>query len=119
MGWQIGFDEKWQRDVGYGVPCFCDHPECSQEIDRGLIYVCGGEPFGGERGCGLFFCMKHLWGFTQKELRCYRCLGGKEPYKPKADSPIWIRHKLTDESWAAWRAEHPEFVSAHTLKRPS
>lgn len=42
MGWSIGFDSNWNRDIGYGVPAFCDHPGCTAEIDRGLAYVCGG-----------------------------------------------------------------------------
>ena len=24
MGWQVGYDSKWQRDIGYGVPAICD-----------------------------------------------------------------------------------------------
>jgi len=26
MGWSIGFDETWQRDIGYVVQSVCDHP---------------------------------------------------------------------------------------------
>ena len=59
MGWSIGYDEKWARDIGYGVPAVCDHPDCDARIDRGLSYVCcNQEPRGGE-GCGLYFCEKH------------------------------------------------------------
>lgn len=54
MGWSIGYDKKWKRDVGYGVPTTCDHHDCNEEIDRGLSYVCGGDIYGGERGCGLY-----------------------------------------------------------------
>lgn len=61
MGWEIGYDPSWGRDVGYGVPAECDHPDCNAQIDRGLAYVCGGEPYGGELGCGLFFCASHLF----------------------------------------------------------
>ena len=61
MGWEIGYDSAWDRDVGYGVPTECDHPNCNAQIDRGLSYVCGGEPYGGELGCGLFFCEDHLF----------------------------------------------------------
>ena len=47
MGWSLGFDDKWNRDIGYGVPAYCDHPKCSVEIDRGLAYVCcDQEPYG-------------------------------------------------------------------------
>lgn len=106
MGWSLGFDEHWKRDIGYGVPAFCDHPKCSKEIDRGLSYVCGGGPYGenprdGRRnGCGLYFCEEHGGGWL-----CTRCLSYKPPYKhPKPDHPDWIRHKLTDPSWAAREA---------------
>ena len=101
MGWSIGFDSHWNRDIGYGVPAFCDHPSCDAEIDRGLSYVCCDEqPYGGERGCGLYFCSKH------RGVRCARCRNRKPPYPAKPDHPTWIQHKLTDESWAQWRAEN-------------
>jgi hypothetical protein len=46
MSWAIGYDGRWKRDIGYGVPAYCDHPGCNEEIDRGLAHVCGGEPYG-------------------------------------------------------------------------
>lgn len=114
MGWSIGFDTHWQRDIGYGVPAYCDHPRCSAEIDRGLSYVCGGEPYGGARGCGLYFCGAHLsirWGHGVVPL-CSRCRHYRPAYAAKPDHPEWIQHKLTDESWADWRAENPQSVNA-------
>ena len=51
MGWEIGYDDNWERDIGYGVPAECDHPDC-QVIDRGLSYVCGGEPYGASMAVG-------------------------------------------------------------------
>ena len=108
MGWAIGYDPNWSCDIGYGVPAYCDHPECNAEIDRGLSHVCGGEPYGGDRGCGLFFCAGHL----DSSAHCPRCAAYRPtPYKrPKPDHPRWIRHKLTDPSWSEWRAEHPQEV---------
>lgn len=114
MSWSIGFDRHWKRDVGYGVPALCDHPDCKAEIDRGLSYVCGGEPYGGEHGCGLYFCPKHA---RSEHQQCPRCRTGREPYAPKPDVPEWINHKLTDESWAAWRAENPEWVAANSTEK--
>ena len=115
MGWEIGFDTAWKRDIGYGVPAFCDHPGCGAEIDRGLGYVCGGDPYGGERGCGLFFCEKHQ-AYAKRRGRtvqlCSRCLRRRPPYSATPDHPEWIRHKLTDPSWGPWRAENPEQVAA-------
>lgn len=120
MGWEIGYDDDWKRDIGYGVPATCDAPKCEVKIDRGLSYVCGGEPYGGEHGCGLYFCSAHLTARTPHEstrmlFLCPRCLFYKPPYKrPSPDRPEWIRHKLADESWATWRAEHPEEVAEIT-----
>lgn len=105
VSWSIGFDERWQRDIGYGVPAYCDHPDCNEKIDRGLAYVCGAEPYGGDQGCGLYFCEKHQKDYHQ---RCERCAEGKDSFNPKPDHPEWLRWKLTDESWERWRIEHPE-----------
>ena len=102
MGWSIGYDSTWKRDIGYGVPAICDQPGCRKKIDRGLSYVCGGVPYGGEEGCGLFFCAKHLSYFKTKFV-CKRCYEGKESYKPKDDIKEWIDFKMTDKSWAKWR----------------
>lgn len=99
MSWAVGFDSRWNRDIGYGVPAHCDHPGCRRVINRGLAYVCcGQEPYGGE-GCGLFFCGKHAdWNG-----RCERCQTGEEPFAAKPDHKRWTKHKMTDESWAEWR----------------
>lgn len=119
MSWAIGFDSNWDRDVGYGVPAYCDHPKCNEEIDRGLAYVCGGEPYGGEHGCGLYFCANHLFftfgGKRSKSQLCRRCTDHRQPYKhPKPEHPEWLRHKLTHESWAPWRSKHAKAVAVMT-----
>lgn len=138
MGWSIGWDSRYHRDIGYGVPAYCDHPDCNAEIDRGLAYVCcKEEPQGGDEGCGLYFCYEHRnW-----ESKCERCAllpspedddnenGGVDdeeteatldealekwpgPFDPKPDHPTWLRHKLRDASWAEWRKENPKDVKA-------
>lgn len=104
MGWSIGFDSYWNRDIGYGVPAYCDHPKCKTRIDRGLAHVCGAERYGGEKGCGLYFCGKHQIGSWQ---RCGKCRYYKSPYKAKPDHPTWIKHKMTHESWAEWKKTDP------------
>ena len=107
MGWSLGYDPTWSRDIGYGVPAYCDHPKCDKEIDRGLGCVCGGEPYGGDRGCGLFFCDRHGGGRLCPRCAAYR----PTPYKRiKPDHPRWIHHKLTDASWSEWRADNPREV---------
>jgi hypothetical protein len=118
MGWSIGYDKNWQRDIGYGVPAECDHPGCFEEIDRGLSYVCGGEPYGGAHGCGLYFCSKHLYmaGDAKNNAQlCLRCRYGKKAYHPKPDLKVWIEWKLNDESWQQWREQNPEAVEALKL----
>jgi hypothetical protein len=105
MSWAVGYDDNWRRDIGYGVPAECDHPKCHARIDRGLAYVCGGQPYGGDKGCGLYFCPEHQ---RDEYQRCPRCSQYKPPYAhPKPDLSEWMRHKLTDESWQEWRDGNP------------
>lgn len=106
MGWSIGYDNKWQRDIGYGVPAICDFPKCNKQIDRGISYVCGGEPYGGEHGCGLFFCPDHFNARRYEgewHQQCPRCYRYRNPYKPKPDCKEWVDFKMTDPSWEEWR----------------
>jgi hypothetical protein len=105
MSWAVGYDDQWQRDIGYGVPSICDHPGCSVRIDRSLAHVCGGEPYGGEHGCGLYFCDHHLILADVCSQQCEACfeMDGNE-FTPTPDLPEWIEHKTTDPTWAAWRA---------------
>lgn len=111
MGWSIGWDMNWKRDIGYGVPAICDQPKCSKEIHRGLSYVCGAEePYGGDNGCGLFFCGEHQYFHSfrngDRGFFCKRCSTHKPPYAAKPDVEEWINHKMTDPSWAKWRKEN-------------
>jgi len=108
MSWAVGYDSKWKRDIGYGVPSICDHPDCSESIDRGLSYVCGGDPYGGDDGCGLYFCKKHLFCVGRKKQRCGRCVKNRKPFAPKPDLEEWLHHKETDSSWEEWRKERAE-----------
>jgi hypothetical protein len=112
MGWSIGYDTRWKRDIGYAVPAYCDAPGCREEIDRGLGYVCcGQQPYGGDNGCGLFFCSKH----SDMSGRCAHCKGGKPPYKRIApEHPKWIAWKLVHPSWEKFRVNEPAWVKANT-----
>lgn len=117
MGWAVGFDSDWQRDIGYGVPAICDHPDCSERIDRGLAFVCAGEePYGGEDGCGLYFCGKHLAHYREDDgwtsAQCERCADGAEPFDAKPDVKEWTDHKMTCPTWQQWRDENPDAVKA-------
>lgn len=97
MGWGIGTG-RGGRDIGYMVPAICDHPDCDEEIDRGLGYVCGGMHEEEEEGCGLYFCGKH-----QSDHDCGRLT-------PKEDAILWQWWKLVHRSWAQWREENPAEV---------
>jgi hypothetical protein len=115
MGWSIGYDDDWGRYIGYGVVAYCDHPKCKKVIDRGLAYVCGGEPYGGTHGCGLFFCEGELFYVVRGKRAvqlCERCAEKKAPFKPKPEHPRWLRHLLKDPSWAEWRKKYPKKVDA-------
>lgn len=110
MGWSLGFDSNWKRDVGYGVPAVCDHPDCSEKIDRGLSYVCGNDIYGGERGCGLFFCGRDMTCTAFGPQLCERCAKRRKPFDAKPDVFEWIDWKLTDPSWQKWRDENRDEV---------
>lgn len=110
MGWSIGWDERWQRDIGYGVPAHCDHPGCRKVINRGLSYVCGEDVYGGDRGCGLFFCEKHLIIHERLPLLCARCDRRRKPFDPKPDHMTWVKFKLKDPSWQEWRETNKDKV---------
>lgn len=49
------------REAGYGVKDTCNTDRCTEEIDRGLAYLCGETPGGDEHGCGGYFCGGHLY----------------------------------------------------------
>jgi len=111
MGWSIGYDSNWKRDIGYGVPAVCDHPDCNHDIDRGLAYVCANqEPYGGDDGCGLYFCHEHLSG--GKCERCALITDDKyvKSFEAKPDVQKWIDWKLNHPSWQQWREENPDEV---------
>ena len=123
MGWSIGVING--RDVGYGVPATCDHPGCAENIDRGISFVCGEAPAGGEYGCGLFFCATHrtpvYFGEGEEDSPdadddafagvCTRCAAREAPFDPTPDVAEWVEWKLTDSSWERWRQENPAGVN--------
>lgn len=133
MGWSVGWNEDLKRDIGYGVPAVCDHPDCEKKIDRGFTHVCGNPPYG-QGGCGLHFCNEHLEyapgheppemfvrppgaePFGKEDIEtllteamkirvqlCERCRADLPPFEMKPDCEEWIQWKMQDESWAEWR----------------
>lgn len=85
-----------ERHLGYGVKALCDHPDCTEVIDRGLGYLCGSEPGGEEDGCGRYFCGMHLFGRKgDTPQQCDRCAAGTEPWPMKPD----LAGALEDMQW--------------------
>ncbi len=102
MSWAVGFDDRWDRDIGYGVPAYCDHPDCGKQIS------CNQEPYGGEFGCGRYFCDDHQeYRYNEDEEQICAHLDSNHT---SIEHPDWIHHKLTDESWQQWRDENPDKV---------
>lgn len=112
-----------QRWGGYGVPAICEYPTCNEEIDRGMAYACGGEPFS-EWGCDRYFCSKHTSYECVSDKKCdhenncdcefreicERCAKGESPFPYKPETKEWLEHLLNDESWEEWRKKNPDEV---------
>lgn len=117
MYWAIGYDENWNRDIGFDVPAICDHPDCNVSINRGIDHVCGGEPYGGDLHCGLYFCKDHL---EMKQTTageeplpvCAQCSAGEAPFNPSSDTEEWLSYKQTSNYWAGWRTYHQNKASS-------
>lgn len=69
---------------GYGHEATCGHAGCETAIDRGMAYMCGDNPHGGdEDSCGLWFCYEHLTypmfnDETIADQRCFVCAAEAE-----------------------------------------
>ncbi|WIX32532.1 hypothetical protein QO259_17235 [Salinicola sp. JS01] len=59
MGWSDCGTDSQGRPIGYAHPATCDHPGCSEQIDRGLSYACGGMHGEDEVSCERYFCSAH------------------------------------------------------------
>ncbi len=56
------------REAGYEVEAECDHEGCTNRIDRGCDFECGGD------GCENFCCHDHLHlGWTLNGFVCEFC----------------------------------------------
>lgn len=62
------------KECGYGVEAICEHEGCTEAIDRGVAFACGGEPGEGENYCAGYFCADHL-SFTAYGQLCDTCDG--------------------------------------------
>lgn len=80
------------REAGYSVVAECDWPGCGAVIDRGLAYLCGEVPEGGEDSCGGYFCGAHLHWPDDDEIHGYRC----PTCTDEIDSDTWATERALD-----------------------
>ncbi len=59
MGWADCGTDSNGRPIGYAFEATCDHPDCSERIDRGLSYACGDMHGEDEVSCEKYFCEMH------------------------------------------------------------
>lgn len=98
MGYAVYWaNGRWQ---GYGIPAYCDHKGCYEEIDRGIGYQYEGEE--ETFAPSLFVCNRHQ-GSSLENL-------GIDLNK---EHPQWLKHILEDDSWKPWRDENPDVVSRY------
>lgn len=135
MGYSVYFSDKNNRWQGYGVPAYCDHPGCKNEIDRGMGYVCCDNQ-DHTASCGGFYCEEHkylliyqddLENMSDEELKQLGIDSREEQARDEDDGiiccahkpiefkelPSWLKHVLTDDSWEEWRNEEPESVKKY------
>jgi hypothetical protein len=61
MGYAFGQNHRGE-EIGYGIEAVCDEDGCTEEIDKGLAFCCGGMGgVKGEVGCGRYVCANHLF----------------------------------------------------------
>lgn len=118
MGYAVGYDDKTDRWVGYGVPAPCDLAGCDEQIHRGFGYKCEehlhyqwDEDIEEETeifdpGCGFFFCSRHVM-----------LIDNHGDVTAKPDSAEWLHYILTDPSWGPWRVVNQDKVHEYLTRR--
>jgi len=91
MGWGDCGTDTSGRPIGYLHQGTCDHPGCTELIDRGLSYACGGMHGEDEVSCGKYFCSDHLSncveiGYREYVHVCSSC------YQALIDSGEWAEN---------------------------
>lgn len=65
MGWANCGEDSQGRPIGYAHEATCDHPECTERIDRGLSYVCGNMHGEDEFSCEKYYCENHRTNYVE------------------------------------------------------
>lgn len=102
MGWaNCGTDSKG-RPIGYAHEATCDHPGCTEKIDRGLGYACGGWHGDGSPpgSCEGYFCERHSFVVERKvdtDDHMPRCVSVCGPCREKGErAGIWVEEDEAD-----------------------
>ena len=61
MGWADCGTDSMGRRIGYAFEATCDHPGCTNIINRGIDHACGGMHGADEQSCEGYFCHNHMW----------------------------------------------------------
>lgn len=91
----IYWNQENQRWHGEIVPAECDYASCHEDITRGIAYQC--ENPGCD--CVYFYCSYHIGTVHDTFV-----------IDPKGETEEWLRHIITDRSWASFRQERPEVI---------
>lgn len=77
-------------EAGYSVATVCEEDGCEENIDRGLVHLCGATPGGDEYGCGGYFCGQHLLGSPVPEAsgQCKSCSDRYEAEHPDPEEVV-------------------------------
>lgn len=85
MGWANCGTDSHGRPIGYAHAATCDAPGCTESIDRGLAYACGGmhgdnDPEGS---CEGYFCEAHRLFDLPGDANAFVCQSCWERTRPR------------------------------------
>jgi len=107
MGWAVGTGgTSGHRIWRAGL---MRSPAMQQGNRSRLSHVCGMINTDGEdRGCGLHSVLTTCLDSRSSDSFVNAATHAQTPFARKPDLAEWSNHKLTDQSWAQWRAENPD-----------
>lgn len=106
-------------EAGYAVRSTCEMEGCTERIDRGLAYRCGGADF--DEGCGHYFCSGHLYYLLPpaevSEQLCGTCSESDE-YGIAADPSTQGHHGLSGAAMSESRRRYLIGFAVGTMFTP-
>lgn len=122
MGWANCGEDSKGRPIGYAHDATCDHPGCTEQINRGLAYACGGMHGDTEYSCEGYFCEKHRQQCLPVDGRlqqvCDACYAEWRAYAiaNPDDSEELIKY-FVDWEGEDWAEPDPPAASAREARR--